>query len=61
MAILLRALDEFITLVNQTAVVDSIPPYLPRIETRDIEISIAVNHDSANLQLFFPRIQKILE
>ena len=53
MAVLLRALDELITLVNQTAVVDSIPPYLPRIETRDIEISIAVNHDSANPQLFF--------
>ena len=51
MAILLSALDHFIRLVNQTPVADAMPPHLAPAETRDIEISIAIDPGSSNKEL----------
>ncbi len=52
MAVPLSVLNQFIALVNQTPVVDSIPPDLSPTQTQDIEISIAVDQDSPNPELF---------
>ncbi len=52
MAVPLSVLNQFIALVNQTPVADSIPPDLSPSETQDIEISIAVDQDSPNPEVF---------